>query len=179
MRRRSRLGRALAVRPIDSVKNMVSLDTTIATLSVVVVVLAKGIDPTFVSEIGAGLGFRVESGAKIRGFNIAYSLYNRSGGLPGQEKVGIMIRKNEGLVLPAPTLAQCNDPSSQPWKNKIFHYIQAKPSDPTGIGMHFGGIRIPKRFEATRISDQWELIIWNNGSGSVDGCGTCIYKWYR
>lgn len=175
--RRNSMRRKLNLVAVDATKNMVSLDTTIATLTVVVVQLAIGVNPGVIDSAST-LNY-VEEAAMIKGFNISYRVLNRSGNLPGQEKVVIFLRKNEGNVLPAPTLAQCNAIGGQAWKNRVFSFQQAKPGAPGDVGMFQAGIRIPKRFHRTSKGDVWELIIANNGSGSVDGCGTAIYKWYR
>jgi len=116
----------------------------------------------------------------IRGFYIEVYVYNRSGNLPGQEKVNLMIRKNEGgkLTVP-PTLAEMNAPGTVTWKSKIFQYHVAKPPAPGGLPLMAFSMKIPKRFHKMNVGDQWELFIGNNSGGSVDMCGVAIYKWYR
>lgn len=176
MRRRG-MGRKLRLVPIDSTKNIVPLDITTATLSVTVQQIAVGAPPSGIDETTSDK--KCEQGSMIRGMYIEFRLYNRTGGLPGQEKCVIILRKNEDGTLPAPTLAQCNALGLQTWKDRVFQCHFAKPPGPDGIPMLAGSFRIPKRFHKMGQGDVWELIIANNGSGSVDGCGVAIYKWYR
>lgn len=179
MRRYGGAMRKLSKLAVDSTKNIFTLDTSVASLTVLVVTVALGVKPAGIDELDTTKTYYVEDNASIRFFNIVYSLYNRSGNLPGQEKVTILLRKNEGGVLGTPTLAQVNALGAQAWKNRVFEVWQAKPPAPGGIPMVLGPVRIPKRFQKTSINDVWELVIANNSSGSVDGCGLAIYKWYK
>lgn len=177
MYRRGRGMRKLRLVAIDSTKNIVPLDITTASLSVTVQQLALGSAPAGIDETTSDK--KVEQGAMIRGMYIEFRVYNRTGNLPAQEKVVLMIRKNEDGQLGAPTLAQCNTPGLQVWKDRIFQLHIAKPPGPDGIPMLVGSFRIPKRFHKMSQGDVWELIVANNSSGSIDCCGVAIYKWYR
>lgn len=170
-----RLWRQISRRPINSTKNIVVLDTTTATLSVTVVVLANAVKQSLMDDTVAT---RVQEQCSIKNLFINMRLYNRTGNLPGQEKVVICLRRNPGALLGNPTLSQLNAIGLQPWRNNIFQIQIAKPPGPDGIPMGLGPIRIPKRFHKMVVDDQWELIIGNNGSGTIDGCGICLYKWY-
>lgn len=176
MRRKSGMRRFASMHPIDAQKNMVDLDTTTATISVTVVQLAIASKPGNVDELTQPI--IVPANASIKSLYVEYFLYNRSGNLPGQEKITILIRKNEQGLLPAPTLAQVNAIGLQTWKNRVFAIHRAKPPAPGGLPLIMGSIKIPRRFHKMQTNDVWELIIANNGSGSVDGCGICIYKSY-
>lgn len=169
-------GRKLRLIPIDAQKNIVDLDTTTATLSVQVVQLAIASKPGSVDETTQPI--IIPANSVLKSLYIEYFLYNRSGNLPGQEKVTVLVRKNETGALPAPTLAQVNALGLNTWKNRVFAVHRAKPPAPGGLPIIMGPIRIPKRFHKMQTNDVWELIIGNNASGSVDGCGICIYKAY-
>lgn len=170
-----RLWRAIKQRPIDATKNMVYLDVTVPTLTVTVLVLSNAVKRTLIDDT---VPTRVAEDCTIKGFNIQFRLVNRTNNLPGQEKVVIFIRRNQGGLLPAPTLAACNSLGLQPWRNMVFATTVAKPGGPDSLPMVMGGIRIPRRFHKQQVDDQWELIIANSGGGSIDGCGIAIYKWY-
>lgn len=179
MRNRFSMGRKLSRIPIDSVKNIVQIDVTLATLTVAVVPLAFGAKPADIDPTVLGNVANVEAGAMVKGFDLSFRVYNRNANLPGQEKVVIFLRRNPANVLPAPTVAACNSLGVQTWKRNVFHVQQAKPPGPDGIPMGFVGIKIPRKFHKMELNDSWELIISNNSGGSIDICGACIYKWYR
>lgn len=170
-----RLWRQISKRPIDSTKNMVVLDATVATLTVTVLVLANAVKATLLDDTVAT---RVGEQCSIKNLYINMRLYNRNGNLPGQEKVIIFLRRNAGALLGAPTLAQCNAIGLQSWRNSVFQCQIAKPPGPDGLPMGLVSIRIPRRYHKMVIDDQWELVIANNSSGSIDVCGLCLYKWY-
>lgn len=174
-KRNRALWRQISRRPIDSTKNMVVLDATVATISVTVLVLANAVKQTLLDDTVAT---RVGEQCSIKNLYINMRLYNRTGNLPGQEKVIIFLRRNAGALLPAPTLAQCNTIGLQPWRNNVFQCQIAKPPGPDGLPMGLVSIRIPRRYHKMVIDDQWELVIANNASGSIDVCGLCLYKWY-
>lgn len=164
---------------IDSVKNMQSLDATVATLTASQIYLAQSRNPADLDDSDTTKTYYVENGCEIKFLNIQFYLYNRSGNLPGQEKVAILVRKNPSGALPNPTLAQLNAIGAQDWRNYVFYYTLAKPPAPGGIPMIIPPIKIPKRYQRMQKDDRWEIWIGNNASGSVDACGICIYKWYR
>lgn len=174
--RNRKLWRQISRRPIKSTKNIVVLDATIATLSVTVLPLANAVKTTLLDDT---VTTRVEEQCSIKNLFLSMRLYNRTGNLPGQEKVVLFLRRNPGAKYAAPTLAECNTLGLQPWRNTVFQVQIAKPPGPDGLPMGLAPIRIPRRFHKMIIDDQWELIIGNNSSGSIDLCGICLYKWFN
>lgn len=152
---------------------------TVASASVSSTILAQAVDPTSIDQTVVGKTAYCESSSMIRGMMIECYIYNRSGNLPGQEKVSVLIRKNEGGALPNPTIGQMNAPGIIAWKSKIFQYHQAKPPAPGGLPLMAFSFKIPRRFHKMANLDQWELWVANNSTGSIDVCGICLYKWYR
>lgn len=178
--RRYKMGKALAKRPIDATKNIVQFNTAVPSLSVVIVTLAQGVNPTSIDESDPAKVMYVEQNAKIGGLTMSFRLFDESGVADSGSSVWL-IRKNEGAVLGAPTLAQMNSLGTQTsWKAKIFHIEQAiTGSQVSGVPMFGTGIKIPKRFHSVRFNDTWQLIFANNTANQLRACGQCIYKWYR
>lgn len=176
MYRRNRTRRAFALRPVDSTKNIVQFEGSIATATVLVTNLTLGVNPTGIDEADAAKTYYVEDGASLKAITMGLRITDSVG---GTNKCVICLRRNPNGQYGAPTVAQMNSLGSQPWKNDIFQCLQAKPSSQSGPGMMFFGITIPKRFHKVHRNDIWELIISNSGANTMDVCGIAIYKWYR
>lgn len=165
--------------PIDATKNMVQANTQVPTVGIMGWYIAEGVNPSLIDESDIAKTRYVEDGAMVRGFSIQGRVYNESGTQDSNSTV-ILLRKNEGGVLPDPTLAMLNSIGAQTWKNKIFHFEQAiTGSQVSGWPMGLPSIRIPKRFHKMNLGDRWELWVGNNTANNVRFCGTAIYKWYR
>lgn len=165
--------------PIDSTKNIYQFNTQIATNTLVVLAIAQGVNPSQIDETNPALSFYVEDGAMVKGFSIGMRIFNESG-VADSASTGILLRKNEGSALGAPTIGQLNGLYAVPWKNKIFHCDQAiTGSQVSGWPMGFPSIKIPRRFHTMKFNDKWELIIWNNTGNNLRACGMINYKWYK
>lgn len=174
-RRRSR---GLRLRPVDSTKNIVQFDGTVASAGVTAVTLAQGVNPTAIDELDAAKVYYVEEGASIFGFNIEARVYNKNADA-AQAKCVIMLYYDEEGVVGNPSYAQMNAVGAWQLKSKIFHMAQASPPGDGGLPMVFGGIRIPRRFHKIKNGGKWVLLFNNSSTGSINFCGFCTYKWFR
>lgn len=171
--------RKLSKLAIDSVKNYVQVNQAIAAASIQQITLAAAVKPGTIDETDPAKINEVEAGCRITGINISGRIYTESG-VADSGSVVWYIRKNEGATLGVPTVAQSNSLGTAPWKARIFHAEQAiVGSQVSGLPMGVTGFRIPKRFQAMRNLDQWELFVVNNTANQIRACYLVNYKWYR
>lgn len=177
-RSRGRFSRSLRLRPIDSTKNIIQFDGTVASTSVADIVLAQGVNPTDIDETNAAKTHYVMEGSSIRGINLSVRVYNKNADTVAAKSV-IAIYYDEDGVIGLPSYAQMNSLGSWPVKSKIFHMQQASPPGDGGIPMVVGGFRIPRRFHKMKNGGKWHLLINNSSTGSINYCGFATYKWYK
>lgn len=165
--------------PIDATKNIVQFNIQVPTVTVGGIALAVSVPPASIDESVIADSANCEQGCMIRGMSIQGRIYSESGVADSNSTVWL-IRKNEGNILPVPTLGQINSIGTVAWKNKIFHTEQAiVGSQVSGWPMGFVSIKIPKRFHVMKQNDRWELYIANNTANNLRFCGIALYKWYR
>lgn len=171
--------RKLSKLAIDSVKNYVQVNQAVAAASIQLVQLAVAVKPGTIDETNPANIADVEAGSRITGFNISGRIFSESG-VADSGSVVWFIRKNEGGTLAPATAAQGNSLGTTPWKARIFHAEQAiVGSQVSGLPMGVTGLRIPKRFQAMRNLDVWELYVVNNTANQIRACYLVEYKWYR
>lgn len=173
----------LALRPIDSTKNVVQWNTQIATLSVAAVQLALGVNPGQIDETDVTKITYVEEGSKI--FALDFSgmrIFNESGSVDSNSTVMMLRKFTPGTqnTPPTVTLAQMNQLGTVPWKNYLFHIEQAiTGSQVSGLPMGFPRIKIPRRYHTMKNNEQWVLYIANNTANNLRACGCVVYKWFK
>lgn len=177
-RRRSIGKRALAMRPIDSTKNIYQINDSIASGAVATYVIASGVNPAAIDESDAAKVYFVEDGASLRGFTLQMRMINKNADA-SQAKVVAIIWKSERGTLAAPNFANLQALGTWQGKSKVFACAQLAPPGDGGIPMVMAGIRIPKRFHKMNLNDTWNLSISNNSTGSLSVCGFAVYKWYK
>lgn len=174
------VSRKMRLVPIDSTKNIVQFNTSVASGAVGFISVAVGVDPSAILETNPANVQNVEEGASIRGFVFGMRVFKEDGVADSGSTVIALIKCERNLpAMPLP-LGQMNSLGTQLYKNKIFHIEQAiVGSQVSGLPMAFPSIKIPKRFHKMANTDVWNLVIANNTTGPIRACGVCIYKWYK
>lgn len=174
---RKRFSRKLRLIPVDSTKNIVQIEDAIASGVVGIYPIAVAVPPASIDESNAALVMNVEENASVKMFNLNFRLTNNNADA-GKIKCQLAVMKLE-LGIAGPNLAQMNAIGAYNRKNRVFFFAQNQPPSEQGIPMTIPSLIVPRRFHRMAFGDQWVVIVANNSAGSVNFCGTAIYKWYR
>ncbi len=179
-----RFSRAIALRPINSIKHVVDTSGTI-TSTISTTEFATAVDnPARLSGPD-----EVTQGSVIKWI---YAQIEVSGSTPyaGVPRVYLMFWKNPGNELTAPSPASVGSSDVRKW---VFHQEMqmVAPQTTSGAGggdgtfprtMFKGVIRIPKKMQRMGINDRLSMSVQNSpgeSSGDSAFCFQCIYKEYN
>ncbi len=163
--------RRFAMRPIDSMKNVVSTleNLTTATLATTI---AKAVDnPANTSQE------EVSRGCTIKAIWISLDVCGlaASGAL---QRTGIYLIKNPGANLTPPGVLTVGTSNEKKFVLKQWYIMTMRNQDGNPPYHWEGWIKIPKRYQRMGAGDLFSLV-WATDTLTGHGTAQFIYKWYR
>ncbi len=166
----NRGNRALSLRPVDSMKNIVH-DVEAIVPTGVLTTIARAVDnPT------TAVDRDVKRGSTIKAIWLSLDMcgLGTSGGL---QVTDCFLMKNPGANLTAPLNQTEGTSNEKKFIIKQWNYMSMRNQDGNPPYHWEGWVKIPKRYQRMGTDDLWQLR-WGTTTATAHGSVMAIYKWF-
>ncbi len=162
--------RGLALRPVNSNKNVFYVETSIGT-TIVTSAIANAVDAASLATTS-----EVTRGCSIKSIWISLD-FCRLAATGVQQTCTVYLMKNPGNNLTPPNPRSEGSSNEKKFIIKTWNYMTMRNQDGNPPFHWEGWIKIPQRFQRMGASDEWEISsICTTAAGHLSL--QAIYKWY-